>query len=186
MSSSMKFKYRAGSAAIPRTMLSDERLSIETRGALSWMMSHSTDFVIRRDYMMKVFKCGRHKFDKMINEAKDAGYLRTITARNELQQFHARYELAEVGFSDLGKPDHLSNTIKGDFATKFLSMFPTQPKNRASFEFHLQKAICEVGTNELVWSVEKYQSEVANRVPKRKPSLPENWLRDGGYLEVIE
>ncbi len=186
MSSNIKFKYRAGSAAIPRKMLSDERLSIETRGALSWMMSHSTDFEIRRDYMMKVFKCGRHKFDKMITEAKDAGYLKTITSRNAQQQFQARYELTEVGFSDLGKPDHLSNTIKGGFASKFLSTFPTQPRNRASFEFHLQNAICEVGAKELVRSVEKYQSEVASRSPKRKASLPENWLRDGGYLEVLE
>lgn len=186
MNRNIKFNYRAGSAAIPRTMLSDERLSIETRGALSWMMSHSTDFEIRRDYMMKVFKCGRHKFDKMINEAKDAGYLRTITTRNELHQFHARYELAEVGFSDRGKPDHLSNTTKGDFATKFLSIFPTQPKNRASFEFHLQNAICDVGIKELIQSAEKYQSEVASRSPKRRASLPENWLRDGGYLEVLE
>jgi len=186
MSRTIKFKYRAGSAAIPRSMLSDERLCIETRGALSWMMSHSTDFEIRRNYMMKVFNCGRHKFDKMINEAKDFGYLRTITTRNELQQFQARYELAEVGFSDLGKPDHLSNTIKGDFASKFLSIFPTQPKNRASFEFHLRNAIGEVGTKELVQSAEKYQSEVASRSPNRKASLPENWLRDGGYLEVLE
>ena len=186
MSSNIKIKYRAGSAAIPRSMLSDERLSIETRGALSWMMSHSADFEIRRDYMMKVFNCGRHKFDKMINEAKDAGYLRTITTRNELQQFHARYELAEVGFSDRGKSDHLSNTIKGGFATKFLSTFPTQPKNRVNFEFYLQNAICEVGTKELVQSAEKYQSEVARRSPNRKASLPENWLRDGGYLEVLE
>lgn len=197
MNAEVKISHRSGSAAIPRDMLSDPNLSIDTRGALAWMMSHSDSYVIRRTTMLKVFGCGRNKFDRMINEAKAAGYLGVETFRNELQQFQSHYIVSDVGFSDLGSPDHLSNTIKdgkhgknqgstlGD-SDKFLAIFPNVPKNRMAFEFHLNAAIREVGIKELLLQAKKYQQSVASRANHRKVALPENWLRDGQYLDVLE
>lgn len=197
MNAEVKISYRPGSAAIPRDMLSDSKLSIDTRGALAWMMSHSNNYTIRRSTMLKVFGCGRAKYDRMIKEAKTAGYLRVETGRNELQQFQSHYIVSEVGFSDNGSPDHLSDTIKDGggkkiqgsilgYSDKFLEVFPSDPKSRLAFEFHLGAAIQEVGIKELLLQAEKYQQSVANRACNRKVALPENWLRDGQYLDVLE
>lgn len=68
-------------AAIPNTALRDEKLSIEARGMLALLMTYSDDWTFNRDHLMKVAGIGRDKFQRIMRELMDAGYVRRQAVR---------------------------------------------------------------------------------------------------------
>lgn len=70
-------------AAIPNEAMRDERLSIEARGLLALLMTYSDDWVFRRDHLMTVAGIGRDKFQNLMRELTEAGYVRRVSVRGE-------------------------------------------------------------------------------------------------------
>lgn len=176
---------RKGRTSVPNALLSDDRLSIGARGAMAWILSHGGGFKLHRSGMMQAFGVGRTAFDRIMRELKAAGYINTITKHVERGHFNSIYVvLSEVGLSDCGWPDHLSITIKEEL--RFLEVFPRAPEDRALMLEHLDAAIADTGEDEVLAAAKRYAQEVRALGKTRLVSLPENWLRDERYVEVID
>lgn len=74
---------RSHFAAIPNEAMRDETISIEARGLLALMMGMGTNWVYRGKDLMKRCGVGREKYQRMIRELKDAGYLEVVPKRGE-------------------------------------------------------------------------------------------------------
>ena len=61
----------------------DERVSIEARGMLALLMTYADDWVFQRDHLMKVARIGRDKFQKVMRELIEAGYLQRVATRGD-------------------------------------------------------------------------------------------------------
>jgi len=68
-------KRRSGYSTIPNSMASDTSMSIEARGLLALLMTMSEGWVFRSANLMKQCGVGREKYQRMIREIKQAGYL---------------------------------------------------------------------------------------------------------------
>lgn len=66
---------RTNFAAIPNEAMRDERISMEARGLLALMMGMGDRWVFRSKDLMKRSCAGKDKYQRMIRELKDAGYL---------------------------------------------------------------------------------------------------------------
>jgi hypothetical protein len=62
-------------AAIPNEAMRDETISIEARGMLALMMGMGCNWIFRSKDLMKRCGVGREKYQRMVRELKDAGYL---------------------------------------------------------------------------------------------------------------
>lgn len=80
---SNKIKRRSGYSSIPNAMASDTRMSIEARGLLALLMTMGEGWVFRSASLIKQCGCGREKYQRMIREIKDAGYLTIEPDRND-------------------------------------------------------------------------------------------------------
>lgn len=69
---------RSGFAAIPNEAMRDERLSIEARGLLALMMGMGDRWKFRSKDLMKRCKVGKEKYQRMVRELKEAGYLEIV------------------------------------------------------------------------------------------------------------
>ena len=67
-------------ATVCNEAIRDESLSIEARGMLVLLMSFANGWRFNADHIAKVCGVGREKYQRMVRELKDAGYLR-ISAR---------------------------------------------------------------------------------------------------------
>lgn len=70
-------------AAIPNSAMRDEALSIEARGMLALLMTYADDWVFNRSHLMKMAGIGRDKFQRIMAELKDAGYVEREAVRVE-------------------------------------------------------------------------------------------------------
>lgn len=70
-------------AAIPNAAMRDESLSIDARGMLALLMTYADEWVFQRTHLMQVAKVGRDKFQKIMRELKEAGYVRRVPTRDD-------------------------------------------------------------------------------------------------------
>ncbi len=70
-------------AAIPNDAMRDTRLSAEARGTLALLMTYSDDWHFHRDKLMELLNVGRDKFQKIMKELADCGYVELVTMRSE-------------------------------------------------------------------------------------------------------
>ncbi len=71
-------KFDAHFTVLPNEIVRDTRLSIEARGFLALMISMDENWKFYRGKMMQLSGCKRTKYDRILAELKDIGYL-TIT-----------------------------------------------------------------------------------------------------------
>lgn len=69
---------RSSFAAIPNAMMRDERLSIEARGLLALMMGMGSKWTFRSKDLIRRCGVGREKYQRMVRELRDAGYLEMV------------------------------------------------------------------------------------------------------------
>lgn len=72
-----------GFVAIPNYTARDGRLSIGARGLLVLLLSHADGWSFNRSHILKQAGCGRDKYYRMVNELKDAGYLKIEVSKKK-------------------------------------------------------------------------------------------------------
>ena len=113
---------RLGYSAIPNRIFSDTRLSIEARGLLALLMSCGETWTFRASNLKRQCGCGAEKYQRMIREIKEAGYL-VVTPRRKDDGTLSGYEYEIIDDPDnpesrsagnpvSGKPDHLRKTTQ--------------------------------------------------------------------------
>ena len=70
-------------AAIPNEAMRDKRLSAEARGTLALLMTYSDEWTFRREHLMEVLAMGRDKFQRVMKEVDDAGYVSQTPVRGD-------------------------------------------------------------------------------------------------------
>jgi hypothetical protein len=70
-------------AAIPNVAMRDDQVSIEARGMLALLMTYSDDWIFQRDHLMQMAGVGRDKFQRIMRELNDAGYVMRVPLRDE-------------------------------------------------------------------------------------------------------
>lgn len=68
-------------AAIPNEAMRDKRLSAEARGVLAYLMTFSDDWTFHRDKVLEDMNLGRDRFQRLMGELKDAGYVQLQVVR---------------------------------------------------------------------------------------------------------
>jgi hypothetical protein len=77
-------------ASIPNAVLNDERLSIDTRGMVAYLLSKPRDWIIRPRPLARALSkkgsapVGRKRLNRMLREATDAGYVSRATTQTHL------------------------------------------------------------------------------------------------------
>lgn len=77
-------------AAIPNKMLRDDKLSIEARGFLSLLMSYSDDWTFTRSHLQQVSGMKAHKFERVMREIRERGYIDLVPIRGPSGQVLGR------------------------------------------------------------------------------------------------
>lgn len=73
--------------SVPNSSARDKRLSIETRGVLAFLLSHSEDFDFSAEYLQRELDLGRDKVTRIIRELKENGYLNMKADHNKKGNF---------------------------------------------------------------------------------------------------
>ena len=82
-----KLQHKTNYAAVPNATLRDKRLSIETRGVLAYLLTHSDTFELSFEFLQKELGLGRDKMNKIARELKENGYLELRAAHNKKGKF---------------------------------------------------------------------------------------------------
>jgi len=81
---------RRNFVALPNVVLTDERLSIETRGMIAYLLSRPPNWQIKTVWLARALSkkdqaLGRTKLTRMLREARTAGYLARSADQNGSQ-----------------------------------------------------------------------------------------------------
>jgi len=189
----MSFNSRTGWTAIPNKLFENKDISSDGVRLISWLISHQKGkFKVSRATIVKALGFGEHRLRKAIKNAKDAGYLETVSERcKKTGKFKNRFNVSTDGrFSASGKPTCIitpNRTIKRE--ALFLTAFPNSPIKFELFRARLDEALGKFAWEYVIDEAERYNLEVSSRVKGGRIALPENWLwrllyPDAG--EVIE
>lgn len=74
---------RGGWTAIPRAAAEDERLSLEARGLLIWLLVKPPNWEVRVEYVKAHLRLGNDKWTRVARELKAAGYYTVRIVRSE-------------------------------------------------------------------------------------------------------
>ncbi|MAI35060.1 MAG: hypothetical protein CMM07_25760 [Rhodopirellula sp.] len=113
-------KRRSGYTAIPNAIMDDDRLSIEARGVLGFLMTFKEGWLFRKSHIQKRCRIGRDKYYRILKELKDYGYLIVTNHHGSDGKFsgseweiidnpksHRVTEKPDTVEPDDGKPAHL-------------------------------------------------------------------------------
>ena len=188
----MKFRNRSGWTAVPNALFEDSTLSSEGVRLIGWLLTHTGEFEIRRDKMMKALSLTDYKLRSAIKEAKGAGYLRTITQNCPVTgKLQSRYEIStDSRFTTSGESTIIRTLIKPldltDFEREFLSIFPSEANDWSKFRDLLSKVQREQGNEKVIGWATEYAQEVNGRTRGGRISKPENFLWRKLYPEYDE
>jgi hypothetical protein len=70
-------------AAIPNEAMRSKQISLEARGMLALMMGYSDDWVFYRAHLMEIAGIGRDKFQRIMGELMEAGYVSREYVKDE-------------------------------------------------------------------------------------------------------
>ena len=82
MSDENTISRRSGYTAIPNSIFSDERLTLEARAFLGLLMSMNDGRVFRRANLLKASGIGRDKYQRILRELQDVGYLEVVASKS--------------------------------------------------------------------------------------------------------
>ena len=96
-------------------LLQDNKLSLDTRGLLAFIISLPPDWVVYKENIQKQLGFGRKKMDRIWSEAKKAGYLRVEKFRQTDGTWNYTYTISDVPLSIVPlSNDGSSNVGKGN------------------------------------------------------------------------
>ena len=75
---------------IPNEVLRDTSISIKARGLLALLMTYADNWEFRADHLQQVSGMGRDQFEAAMRELRQAGYVETVTRRNEKGQLEGK------------------------------------------------------------------------------------------------
>ncbi len=78
---------RSGFAKVPNSVVADERLSIEARGFLAYIISLPDGWVFRPSHLMKVCRIGRDKYYRIVKELRTHGYVKIRRSKDSRGRF---------------------------------------------------------------------------------------------------
>jgi len=87
-----KVSYDPGFAPVPYAAMRDIDISIEARGLLALLMTHSASWQFHRSDIMKKAGCKKDKYNRMIGELKSAGYLEINALNGDGGKFGGGYQ----------------------------------------------------------------------------------------------
>jgi hypothetical protein len=67
--------HRTQFTIIPNTIFRDDRLSIEAKGVLGYLLSHPHHWQVRLDHIGRTLRIGRKKLQRIFRESIGAGYV---------------------------------------------------------------------------------------------------------------
>ena len=86
----LKIQNHKNFTAIPNETLRDKRLSIEARGILAFLLTHSNTFEISFEFLQNELSIGRDKLKNTIRELKVNGYLSITPKHNHKGNFNGQ------------------------------------------------------------------------------------------------
>lgn len=148
---------------------------------MAWISTHEDSFKLSRPAIMNAMGFSDHKARRAIDEAKTAGYMRTVKARSEVcGTYQTHYEISTSGlFSTSGKPPFISSLqlpVHSATEAAFLAVFPNAPKKLEQFRHSFAAAVRNFGLDCVIEAGEAYGQEVASRTKGGRVATPENWL----------
>ena len=90
MGQAIRLRRRSNFTTIPNGLIRDAGLSAEARLMMIYIMSCNDNWVFYRDQSMKVLGCGRDKYQRIIRELKEAGYLVVSPNRRDDGTIHGQ------------------------------------------------------------------------------------------------
>jgi len=175
----MNFHSRTGWTAIPNKLLEDKYLSSDGVRLIFWLISHQGKFTVSRAIIVKALGFGEHRLRKAIKDAKDAGYLKTVSENcPKTGQLKNRYHTSTDGrFSASGKPTCIRTPNRTtEKEALFLTAFPNSPIKIELFRSRLDEALEKFAWEYVIGEAERYNLEVSSRIQGGRVALPENWL----------
>jgi hypothetical protein len=77
-------------AAIPNELMRNNSLSLEARGLIALMMGYSDDWKFHRNHLLAVSGIGREKFQRIMVELQNAGYVELISTKSADGKFNGQ------------------------------------------------------------------------------------------------
>lgn len=99
---------RKAFVGIPNDAMRDTRLSIEARGMLALLMTFSENWIFRASHIQRLCGVGKDKYQRIIRELKEVGYLTIIREHDEGGRF-----IGDL-WSIENEPDSLNNHEPGN------------------------------------------------------------------------
>ena len=96
-------EHRAHFTIVPNAMFTDERLSIEAKGVLGYLLSRPRNWRVRLEHVGRTLKVGRRKLQRIFRELIGAGYV--TRQRQRIADGHRFGELDYV-VRDVPGPTH--------------------------------------------------------------------------------
>ncbi len=82
-----KLQQKSNYVTVPNATARDKRLSLEARGALTYLLTNSDTFELSFEFLQKELGVGRDKMNKIARELKQNGYLELRAAHNRKGKF---------------------------------------------------------------------------------------------------
>ncbi len=97
---------------ISNEILLDPKLTLEAKGLLCLMLSKSDDWIFYKDWLRKQsIKVGRDKFNRILNELKQVGYISIEQVKGEGKFKHSQWVISDVPqFAQAVEPPCTENT----------------------------------------------------------------------------
>jgi hypothetical protein len=99
-------EHRAHFTIVPNAMFLDERLSIEAKGVLGFLLSRPHDWQVRLDHVGRTLKIGRKKLQRIFRELISAGYV-----TREQQRILDGRRFGEMDYVVRDVPEPLSHSV---------------------------------------------------------------------------
>lgn len=113
-----KSNIRKNFLIVRNNLLQNKNISFESKGLLLMMLSLPDDFIIHKTWIMKEYKIGKHKINKMFKELEENGYLASLEMLVKDGRFIGRnymiYESPENNVAEIS-PFSKKNDTVSDF-----------------------------------------------------------------------
>ena len=95
-------EHRAQFTIVPNAIFLDERLSIEAKGVLGYLLSRPHSWQVRLDHVGRTLRIGRKKLQRVFRELIGAGYV-TIAVRGDVGAVQTAIEAGAAAARRVGE-----------------------------------------------------------------------------------
>ncbi len=110
-------------------LLQNNKLSLDTRGLLCFLISLPSDWVVYKENIQKQLGFGRKKMDRMWSEAKKGGYLQTEKYREDNGTWNYTYIISDVPLTNVPSSTAALSNVGSSTAGKGGTIISKQEKS---------------------------------------------------------